>query len=365
MISRIKIENFKPFKTVQSGLKELNILTGLNGMGKTSFIQAVLLLMQSSKLEQEIIELNGSLVQIGLGRDALYQFAQDEHISFGITIDGKEYIWKFVYKSDKEELHTENGYATVSLDDLCKLDRRRIQYISADRLGPQDLYDASTIVVSDKKQLGLLGEYAAYFINIHGNDYDVPEPIRHKSGTSDKLLSQVNAWLKEISPGVSLSTKYLPEVNKVILNYQFDLRHNKTNHFLPKNVGFGISYILPVILALLTAEKDKIIIIENPESHIHPRGQAEIGKLIALASGTGAQLFIETHSDHIINGIRVSIKENIINKDRVNIMFFDKVTTETEQYATIIPIRVDENGSLSDYPDNFMDEWSNQLSKLI
>ncbi|MDR1933193.1 MAG: DUF3696 domain-containing protein [Spirochaetales bacterium] len=150
-----------------------------------------------------------------------------------------------------------------------------------------------------------------------------------------------------------------------MLDYQFDLQHNKTNHFLPKNVGFGISYILPVILALLTAEPDKIIIIENPESHIHPRGQAEIGKLIALAAQTGAQLFVETHSDHILNGIRVAVKEKIVDKDRVNIMYFDKETTETEQYTKIITIQIDKNGTLSEYPENFLDEWSNQLSKLI
>jgi predicted ATPase len=115
----------------------------------------------------------------------------------------------------------------------------------------------------------------------------------------------------------------------------------------------------------LTAEPDKIIIIENPESHIHPRGQAEIGKLIALAAQTGAQLFVETHSDHILNGIRVAVKEKIVDKDRVNIMYFDKETTETEQYTKIITIQIDKNGTLSEYPENFLDEWSNQLSKLI
>ena len=80
---------------------------------------------------------------------------------------------------------------------------------------------------------------------------------------------------------------------------------------------------------------------------------------------SGSQLFVETHSDHIINGIRVAVKEKLIEKEKVNILFFDKETAEKEQYAKITPILVDGNGSLSDYPDNFMDEWSSQLSKLI
>ena len=162
-----------------------------------------------------------------------------------------------------------------------------------------------------------------------------------------------------------VNSKYVPEINKVILDYQFTLGFGKTNSYKSKNVGFGITYVLPVILSLLTAEEGKIIIIENPESHIHPRGQAELGKLIALAARTGAQLFIETHSDHILNGIRVAVKEQCIDKSKVNILYFDKETTDTEQFSKITSIKVDKNGALSDYPKDFLDEWSNQLSKLI
>ena len=338
-------------------------MMGLNGMGKTSFIQALLLLMQSSdKLKNHIIELNGSLVKIGLGRNALYQFAEDEHITLGITIDGRQYVWKFDYQADEDELNASDEFAAVSLDELRK---KSLQYVSADRIGPQEVYAASKTTVSDQLQLGYHGEYAAHFINVHGNTYTVPEAARHPNGVSEKLLAQVTAWLGEISPGVSLNTEYLPGVNKIVLDYQFAIKHGKTRPFTPQNVGFGISYILPVLLSLLTPDNDKIVVIENPESHIHPRGQAELGKLIALSAMSGSQLFVETHSDHIINGIRVAVKEKLIEKEKVNILFFDKVTTPKEQYAKITPIKVDENGSLSDYPDNFLDEWSNQLSKLI
>ncbi|GHT93480.1 hypothetical protein FACS1894140_6550 [Spirochaetia bacterium] len=364
MIKKILVENFKSLKNINVSVKGLNVLTGINGMGKSSFIQALLLLMQSEKLESQIITLNGLMVQIGLGHDALYQFAQDEHITLGLTIDNQEYSWKFDYKSDKDELLSEKGYSTALMG-FFRANTKLFQYVSADRIGPRDLYDTSTAMVSDNRQLGHQGEYAAHFLNTYGNDYDVPETLRHPKGVTQKLFAQVNAWIKEISPGVSLNTRYFPEANKVLLDYQFELEHDKTNHFLPKNVGFGISYVLPVILALLTAAKGEIVIIENPESHIHPRGQAEMGKLIALAAQNGAQLFVETHSDHILNGIRVAVKESLIEKNNVNILFFDKVTTDAEQYTKITQILVDKNGSLSEYPDNFLDEWSNQLSKLI
>ncbi len=371
MIQRIKIQNFKSLKNVSVDTRNLNVLMGLNGMGKSSFIQTLLILMQSDKLEDRTIDLIGILAQIGQGRDALYQFAEEEKIVFEITFkDYQKFAWKFIYQKDKEKLKAESGYSGEHMK-FFREKTKRFQYISAERIGPQEIYDASSVVVADKKQIGLLGEYAAYYINVFGSDFEVKKELRHFKATSYKLNSQVNAWMQEISPGVSINTKYVPEVNKVILDYQFDYGNQKTNPFKPKNVGFGISYVLPIVLALLTAEEGKIIVIENPESHIHPRGQAELGKLISLAAATGAQIFVETHSDHILNGIRVSVKENStdmekgISKDKVNVIYFDKITTRKEQYTSLKEIEIDKNGTLSEYPKFFIDEWSNLLSKLI
>lgn len=365
MINNVEIKNFKSLKDISVTTTNLNVLMGLNGMGKSSFIQMLLLLMQSDKLEDRVIDLNGLLAKVGQGQDALYQFAEEEQIVFGLTFNGHlNFAWKFAYQKDKEKLTSDHGYTKDQMK-LFRNETQRFQYISAERIGPQDLYDASSVVVTDKKQLGLLGEYAAYYINVFGTSYEVKENLKHPQASSGILLAQMNAWLKEISPGVSLNTKYVPEVNKVILDYQFDLIRDKTKPFRPKNVGFGISYVLPIVLALLTAEDGKIIVIENPESHIHPRGQAGLGRLISLGASIGAQLFVETHSDHILNGIRVAVKENLVDKSKVNVMYFEKTTTEKEQFTKITPIKIDNKGELSDYPKNMIDEWGNQLFKLM
>ncbi|MBA7546937.1 hypothetical protein ES705_39338 [subsurface metagenome] len=334
-------------------------------MGKSSLIQMILLLLQSDNLEKRIIDLNGTLVQIGQGRDALYQFSNEDFIEFNLCfIDYPEFKWKLNYEKDKDKLTAENGYAKDAMM-FFREQTNKFQFISAERIGPQDLYDASSVIVSDKKHIGLSGEYAAYYLNVFGSEYVVNKKIQHNSATSDKLLEQLNAWLGEISPGVRLNTKYVPEINKVILDYQFNLGFGKTNSFKSKNVGFGISYVMPIVLTLLTAERGKTIIIENPESHIHPRGQSELGKLIALSASFGAQLFVETHSDHILNGIRVAVKEDLIAKEDVNISYFDKITTDKEQYSHITQIKIDKQGELSKYPKDFMDEWNNQLLKLV
>ncbi|MDI9364088.1 MAG: DUF3696 domain-containing protein [Flavobacterium sp.] len=364
MINKIEIENFKSIKKASVPTKNLNVLMGLNGMGKSSFIQMLLLLMQSDKLEDRTLDLDGILAQIGQGRDAMYQFANEDFIGFGIQLNEEMYNWKFENQPDKDRLIADAGFTKAKML-FFREQTKMFQYISAERIGPKEIYDANSVVVADKKQIGLLGEFAVYFINVFGAKLEVKESLRHSKALSNKLNAQLNAWMKEISPGVSINTKYVPEVNKVILDYQFDLETSQTNPFRPKNVGFGISYVLPIVLALLTVEEGKIVVIENPESHIHPRGQAELGKLIALASQSGAQIFVETHSDHILNGIRVAVKENLIDKLKVNIMYFEKTTTEKEQFTEITPIRVDHKGELDEYPKDFLDEWSNQLLKLL
>lgn len=97
---------------------------------------------------------------------------------------------------------------------------------------------------------------------------------------------------------------------------------------------------------------------------MHPRGQAELGKLIAFASQSGVQIICETHSDHIINGIRVSVKEKNVDAEKVRLFYFDK-NEATKLETEITPINVDKNGELDSYPTGLLDEWGNLMSQLF
>lgn len=365
MITELKIKNFKSLKSIEASLNKLNILVGLNGMGKSSFLQVLLLLIQSEKMDKGEIDLNGGLVQIGQGKDALYQFAETDVISIRVSFrDSSIFSWDFGYNPGRDKLKSVHSYSTTGFASFKGLSES-FQYISAERIGPKELYESSSSTVEDKHQVGLLGEYSVNFLNRFGSESKVAEVLRHPKSKSPYLVDQVAAWMNEVSPGVILNTRYVAEANKYILDYQFEFGELKTNSFKPKNVGFGISYVLPVIVALLTAPESKTLILENPESHIHPKGQAELGRMIGLASKAGAQILVETHSDHIINGIRVAVREGILDHSDINIMFFSKESTSTEQYSTLTPIKIDPYGELSEYPENFLDEWTNQLLKLI
>jgi len=362
MINRISVNNFKSLKTIDIPLKRLNILAGINGMGKSSLIQVLLLLKQSNLISTRKLDLKGYLVDIGKGQDALYQFAKDDFIRFKLEWNKNNYAdYEFEWMPESNVLNlVEKNTTEKNIDNYIN----NLQYISADRLGPSVLYDMSQNSVKDGN-LGSNGQYTSHFLSVNSNRFKVNPKRFHPTMTSPFLINQVNAWLGEISPGVKVNVTELLGADRILLNYEFELQKGRTQAFKSTNVGFGISYALAVIVALLIAEEDQIVIIENPEAHIHPRGQAKLGKLMALVAASGAQLIIETHSDHIINGIRVAVKEKQIPYVDVQCLWFHKVTTVDEQYTDIISIRVDKNGELSKYPEGFMEEWNNQLLRLV
>ena len=185
------------------------------------------------------------------------------------------------------------------------------------------------------------------------------------------LLKNVEAWLTEISPGISLKTQLYPNMDKVKLSFQYDTgkQYVKTNEFRPTNVGFGITYILSVIVTILAARKGDILIIENPEAHLHPKGQSRIGHIMALAAQHGVQIFIETHSDHILNGIRVAAKKDsehhVINADNVSIFFFHREEGQEDHSTFIMTPKLDDNSKIDKWPDGFFEEWNRLLFELL
>ena len=151
----------------------------------------------------------------------------------------------------------------------------------------------------------------------------------------------------------------------VKLAYKFETAEGYTNEFSPVNVGFGLTFVLPVVTAVLTAKPGDLLIIENPGSHLHPAGQAMIGKLCALAAESGVQIIIESHSDHILNSIRVAAKKKILSPEHAAIYFFERDINAKEHKVDIIQPITDENGRLDKRPYGFFDEWGRQLDELI
>jgi predicted ATPase len=161
--------------------------------------------------------------------------------------------------------------------------------------------------------------------------------------------------LKEISPGVRFNMDKVPGQEAHTATY---------NENLPTNVGFGLSYTLPIIVAVLlgVTEKNSIVLLENPEAHIHAKGQTALADLICRAADAGAQIVVETHSDHVFDGVRIYAKEHEGFSKEVNMAWFrlnDEETTEIEY-----PMLQDD-GSLDRWPDDMFTQFMNNAERLL
>jgi len=383
MIKKIEIKNFKSLSNIDIDCSSLNVFTGLNGMGKSSIIQALLALKQSydkGSLQKEGLSLKGELTDIGLGKDALYQFASTDEIEIALSFlddsDVNKKSWTFTYEANEES--DENKYsesdiipypADIHLPtdllrySLFKMDK--FKYLNAERW-VKNVYEMGTQQIRNRS-LGIHGEYTPHYLIQYGQDNkenSVDSSLLYEGTEVNTLDYQVSAWMNEISPGTKVKTVKIQGVNSVKLSYEFYNDRISTQEISPLNVGFGITYVLPVIVALLSAKPGDIIIIENPESHIHPKGQSTIGKLLARVANLGVQLFIETHSDHIINGIRVAIKQGIPS-NLINLIFFVRGENLDEIYSTYNNPKIDQDGRIDFWPKDFFDEWNNNLIELL
>ena len=369
MIEYIGIKNFKTLRDAKFNLSALNLFSGLNGMGKSSVMQTLLLLRQSyeqSVLPSKGLLLNGKLVEIGTGKDVLSYFAEDEEISFILRWQDKKnpIAFRFEYKSESDLLKLKDGNLSLDCEEE-SLFNDNFQYLCADRLSPRIQHSLSYFHVKDLKSLGKHGEYTVHFIAENGNnDLDIKQ-LKHNDATTDTLLENLELWMSDISPGIKIKARADYEHNSATLAFVFKQGTDRTSDFKPQNVGFGLSFVLPVVTSLLSAKKGDLIIIENPESHLHPAGQSLIGKLCALVAANGVQLIIETHSDHFLNGVRIAVKKELIPPDSVKLFFLSRNPADNIHEATIEYPDIDINGRIDCWPEGFFDQVDKDLDELL
>ena len=370
MIRKVRIKNFKSLKDVELNMSKLNLLAGLNGSGKSSFIQSLLLLRQSYKNPSQsitsLILQDGELISLGDGKDIFYQYAKDETIEFEILYGDDVFKWSFGYSPESDVLYGIEERGEEKALPSFNLFNHNFQYLNTEHIPPQISYKKSNFQVIENNNIGAKGEYVVHYLAEYGFSQKVEYVcLKHPKANSTYLLHQANAWLSEVSPGIKLIAEKVKGLDRVRLAIEFETKDGFTNEIKPINTGFGITYVLPVLVAILKARKGDILILENPESHLHPRGQSIIGRMMAYAAQEGVYIIAETHSDHIINGIRVAVKEGKLSPGNTKIFYFDRILNSCEQYSDIKEILIDRNGEISHYPRGFLDEWNEQLMKLI
>ncbi|MGL4209218.1 MAG: AAA family ATPase [Candidatus Adiutrix sp.] len=339
MIKKLTLTSFKCFSSLEMLLAPITLLVGLNNSGKSSILQAIQICKHHKVLE-------------GLGTDKdLKHRNSDSYPKINIEFEKNYFAKNHKDMSISIKFPVSVGKPSKLFD--------RVDYISADRFGPR----VTLPFKNDCCHVGEFGENVYSSLSNYRSEGGVPSILRHESvPETSGVFEQVRAWLNIISPGIKF--------NFAIFE-QADMSSGLFAESRATNVGFGLSYTLPIIVSpiisasrIATMKKGSVtLLIENPEAHLHPRGQTQLGYFLALASQCGVQTIVETHSEHILNGIRLAVKDKKVPDNDAIFYFFQKNAAEGISEAT--PIFIDKDGMLDSWPDGFFDEAEKTLMRLI
>ncbi len=372
MLSQIDLKHFKCFRHIQLPVGPLTLLSGTNASGKSSLLQSLVLLNQTC-IEHEWstrLQLNGPQLRLGRPRDIIDKVHGEADFEIGLTSDETRVSWVFHADRDESELSAAVKEVRVNKDEWKDPRRlryllpeesdaarpiadvlRRLTYLTAERVGPRDYYDledpATLQVVGPRGEnsVGLLFQRREQHV-LSSLQIDAPPVLRH----------QVNLRMRQFFPESSLEVRPVPHTNLVTLGIRTS---DATDFHRPVHVGFGLTQVFPIIVAILTAAPNDLLLIENPEVHLHPAGQARMGQFLAEAANAGVQIIVETHSDHVLNGIRRAVKSAQLPCEQVALHFFQ---ARDEQVQQVVSPVIGPDGRIDHWPAGFFDQYDRDLN---
>lgn len=371
MIRNIKVKNFKCFELLSLPLAELTLLSGSNASGKSSLLQSLVLLHQTIRENEWAtrLVLNGDILKLGTVQDVVNKIHGRHDFEVSIADDDASYDWKFSGERPDMSMAIEcllndgdsdsNGrilnrllpYDEVNDHGICST-LESLTYVTAERIGPQDFYPLEDRGAD--QTVGSKGEHAVSRL-FRLKDKPVSDSITIES-EPPALMRQVEAWMRVFFPGCGIEVTPISRMNAVTLGIR---NSDETDYHRPINVGFGLTQVLPILVAVLSASQDDLVLIENPEVHLHPAGQALMGSFLAKAASSGVQIILETHSDHVLNGIRREVRGCTLNPSQVALHFF---RPRSEGLDQVVSPQLDNKGNVDVWPDGFFDQFDKDMN---
>ncbi|WP_161565262.1 DUF3696 domain-containing protein [Pseudomonas aeruginosa] len=369
MIKKVELKNFKCFELLKLPLAELTLLAGSNASGKSSLLQALVVLHQTIRENEwsTRLILNGSILNLGTVQDVVNKIHGRNEFELALESEKSTYRWRFI--GDRQEMSMavnlipqDENHADILLNrllptaagetpEIC-LTLEALTYITAERIGPRDFYqleDRSTI-----QTVGPKGEHAVSCL-YRLAEKPVSNPICIDTAPPT-LMRQVEAWMQRFFPGCGIEVAPIARMNAVSLGIRTSA---ETDYHRPINVGFGLTQVLPILVAILSANRNDLILIENPEVHLHPSGQALMGYFLAMAANAGSQIIIETHSDHVLNGIRRAVRKQVLTPDSIALHFFRPSAQGLDQ---VVSPQLDASGNIDLWPEGFFDQFDKDMN---
>lgn len=363
MITSVRLERFKRFGEVTLRTAELTVLTGMNGAGKTSVVHALLLARQAAVTpERNYVELNGvDALQLGEASDLIHR--QSKGDTFAVEIcEAASARWTMQVSSDERSLNALVVERPLSYEGVLARSAPAFAYLCAERFGPRDVLGASSIETA-QLGTGVHGEFTAQVLANCDRRRVSPKRSANAGapGRPGYLPYQVEAWMSAIVCAIEIDAHWVPGTSTTTLRFKTPGVQSEWTR--PANMGFGVSYALPIVVSGLLVSAGGLMIVENPEAHLHPAAQSRMGAFLARLAGDGVQVLVETHSDHVLNGIRRAVVEEraSLSSEQVSIYFFRDEATDG---AAVEPLSITSSGQLSSWPAGFFDQSQSDLAAL-
>jgi predicted ATPase len=362
MITQLSIAGFKRFANCELPMAPLTMLAGLNGAGKTSVLQALLLCREASLTKTASVLLNGPFgLELGSVLDIKNIQSSPTEIELALRFSDGEASFR-LDANDDSLLYLPVLKKSEVIPGAVGGSNRMFTYLCAERLGPREMLGSSS-QPDHELNVGVRGEYCAQVLDVYElrEKEKVVAPRRHpekQSETQAFLKYQVEAWLSDIVRPIEIDIAKFPGISVRAIRF----RTPGEDLVRATNMGFGVSYCLPIVLAGLFTPPGGLLIVENPEAHLHPAGQSRMGTFLAILAASGVQVVVETHSDHVLNGVRRAIGEHHhLKPEQAIVHFFD---VEEDGSPKVSSLQFTASGNLGEWPLRFFDQFHIDVAAL-
>lgn len=392
MITRLRIKNFKSLvDTGDIAIRPLTFLMGPNSSGKSSILQSLLILRQTIDERDPAIPLvmHGLYVQ-GTYPDLITNHELNRHLHFGIQFSTQHFPYRsgllasrptvspLVMELDTEfswnkktsqvllhrstlhvssaqaqykglEINIERAIKTHKYKTIVSQDNKTKEVEATPYMffsimehfmptGWPPTWELGKIVENELNKLFYIGPLREWPRRLYVTKGTAPKDVglrgeqsvdvlwvqSRKKSTKEKYIGEVNKWMKAFDIAAHVSLQRVGG-NNYSVNLKDPHIGTEVNF---ADVGFGASQILPIIIEGVYADKGSILLIEQPEIHLHPKAQADLADLLVhIVKEGGKLLLVETHSEHLVTRVQRRIAEKQLSKDNVAI-YYCKPTAE-------------------------------------
>ncbi len=363
LLNALQIDDFKCFEHLRVPLASLTVLSGYNGAGKSTALQPILLLAQAarlgtwrSKATTGDLPLNGAIVRLGSAGDVIRTQSLDATSRFNLFGDGKSLALSATGRTGARSLDLTKQEGSDHWPELSNC-LARLVHLSAVRSGPAEAFPTPDRVAGQVPDVGVDGRFASYWYHELA-DSEV-DPARLCPGEqSTAFRKQIDAWLSRLAPNAKANVQSFPIASVLALEFALS---EISGWRRPANVGYGLTYAFPILVALLAAEPGGIVVIDSPEAHLHPQAQSHMGLLLSVFAAAGVQVIVETHSDHVLNGIRLAVRDNVLAAGDLSLLFF--AGSSREGHGVTSP-QIDGEGRINEWPEGFFDQGDKDVARL-